>query len=87
MQYSHSPQPTRRGITVLTLLLLIITVIVGAIVVIRYLRSRPQASVAQPTQGMALLHQSFNKLNLSGMIEIVGRDSVNFLGVGPYSAG
>ena len=41
MPDSHSLDHRRRGITVLTLLLLIIAVIVAAIVLARYLRSRP----------------------------------------------
>lgn len=41
--------PERRGITVLGLLLLIIAIIVAAVFVIRYLRTRPAAAMGPPT--------------------------------------
>jgi hypothetical protein len=61
MLYSNSPRHDRRGITVLTLLLLIIALIVGAILLVRYVRSRPQVSVLLP-------HQPLDQLNLPGVI-------------------
>jgi flagellar biogenesis protein FliO len=39
----------RRGITVLTLLLIIIAVIVAAIFLVRYLQNRPAVSYALPS--------------------------------------
>jgi hypothetical protein len=83
----HSPQPNRRGMTVLTLLLLIIALIVGAILAVRYLRSRPQAFAPQPKHDTELLHQPFDQLNLSGVIEIVRCDTMDLLCVGPDSTG
>ena len=41
MQYGRSLQRKRDGITVLTLLLLIIAAIIAAIFLVRYLRTRP----------------------------------------------
>jgi len=38
----------RRGITVLTLLLIIIAVIIAAVFLVRYLRNRPAVSHAPP---------------------------------------
>lgn len=61
MSYSNSPRHGQRGITVLTLLLLIIALIVGTILLVRYLRSRPQVSVSLP-------HQPLDQLNLPGVI-------------------
>jgi hypothetical protein len=43
----------RRGITVLGLLLLIIAVIVAAVLLVRYLRTRPAAAMAPPTVTIA----------------------------------
>jgi uncharacterized membrane protein YidH (DUF202 family) len=66
----------RRGITVLGLLLLIIAVVIAAVFLVRYLRSRPTVS----------WHQPLNQLNLPGVIQIVRGDAVNLLRVGPHAA-
>jgi hypothetical protein len=50
------PHKGSRGITVLTLLLLIIAVVLGAILLVRYLRSRPAA--AQSSQVSLLWYQT-----------------------------
>lgn len=54
------PLHTRRGITVLTLLLLIMALVVGGILLARYLRSRPATTSsttpgALPAQPISLL--------------------------------
>jgi uncharacterized membrane protein YidH (DUF202 family) len=67
----------RRGITVLGLLLLIIALVVAAVFLVRYLRSRPAVS----------LHQPLEQLNLPGVIQIVRGDTVNLLRVAPHPAG
>jgi hypothetical protein len=67
----------RRGITVLGLLLLIIAVVIAAVFLVRYLRSRPTVS----------FHQPLDQLNLPGVIQIVRGDAVNLLPVGPYPPG
>jgi flagellar biogenesis protein FliO len=45
MRYSRSAPEARRGITVLSLLLLIIGLVIVAIFLVRYLRSRPAVSM------------------------------------------
>jgi flagellar biogenesis protein FliO len=49
MLYLHSAQSPRRGITVLGLLLLIIALVIAAVFLVRYLRSRPAAALVRPT--------------------------------------
>lgn len=49
MPYPRSTLRSRRGITVLSLLLLIITLVIVAIFLVRYLRNRPTVSSAPPT--------------------------------------
>ena len=46
MQYARSPRRNRDGITVLTLLLLIIAAIIAAIFLVRYFRTRPSLTRA-----------------------------------------
>jgi hypothetical protein len=69
------PQPrplgsARRGITVLTLLLLIVAAIIAAVFLVRYLHSRPAVSMQQhvvritPTSA----HQPFEQLYLPRVI-------------------
>jgi hypothetical protein len=77
MQHVWITRAARRGITVLGLLLLIIAIVIAALLLVRYLRSRPAVS----------FHQPFDQLNLSGVIQIMRGDTVNLLCVGPYSAG
>ena len=67
----------RRGITVLGLLLLIIAVVIAAIFLTRYLRSRPAVS----------WHEPLNELDLSRVIQVVSSDAVYLLGVGPDALG
>jgi hypothetical protein len=67
-----------RGITVLGLLLLIIAVIVTAVFLIGYLRSRPAAMS---------FHQPLDQLNLPRVVEVVRGNAVNLLGVGPHPFG
>jgi hypothetical protein len=43
MQPSHSAPRSRRGITVLTLLLIIIAIVIAAFFLVSYLRTRPTA--------------------------------------------
>jgi flagellar biogenesis protein FliO len=76
MQRGSNSRPARRGITVLSLLLLIIAVVIAAIFLVRYLRNRPAAS----------LHQPLDQLNLAGVVQVVRGDAVNLLRVGPHSA-
>ena len=71
----------RTGITVLGLLLLIIALMVGGFFLVRYLRSRPA------TAHSFLPHEPLDELNLSGVIEVVGGDAVDFLRVGPHPLG
>lgn len=54
MQRTRSTLRSGQGITVLTLLLLIIAVVIAAVFLVRYLQSRPAVSVA-PT---SVLHPS-----------------------------
>ncbi|HZA97163.1 MAG TPA: hypothetical protein VE399_00205 [Gemmatimonadales bacterium] len=56
MQLNFSSPTNRRGITVLTLLLIIIAVILVAFFLVSYLRTRPaqvQSSLGVPTAAMA----------------------------------
>jgi hypothetical protein len=69
-------RPGRRGITVLSLLLLIIAIVIAAIFLVRYLRDRPAVS----------LHQPLDQLNLAGVIQVMRGDAVNLLRVGPLPA-
>ena len=69
-------RPGRRGITVLSLLLLIIAIVIAAIFLVRYLRSRPTVS----------LHQPLDQLNLAGVVQVMRGDAVNLLRVGPHPA-
>jgi uncharacterized membrane protein len=51
MQTSHPSPQSRRGITVLTLLLIIIAIVIAAFFLVSYLRTRPapvQVSLAGP---------------------------------------
>ena len=66
---------TRRGITVLALLLLIIALMVGGFFLVRYACS-----------WLASM-QPLDQLNLAGVIEIVSGDAMDLLGVGPHSLG
>ena len=77
--------PGRRGITVLTLLLIIVAVMLLAFFFVSYLRTRPTQAHAGAVTPLA--HQPLDELNLPGVIQVVRRDPVDFLGVGPYSAG
>jgi hypothetical protein len=88
MQHGSSAPSARGGITVLGLLLLIIAVVIAAAFLVRYLRSRPRVSVLPPAnEEQSLRHQPFDQLNLTGMVKIVSGDTMNLLGVGPYSSG
>ncbi len=78
MRRFFSAGAPQRGITVLGLLLLIIAVIVAAIFLIGYLRSRP-AGVS--------FHQPLDQLNLPRVVEVVRGNPVNLFGVGPYPFG
>lgn len=79
------PVPTargpRRGLTVLGLLLLIIALVVAAVLLIRYLRSRPAAA------SVSLTHQTFDQLDLPGVIQVVRGDAVDLLYVPPHPLG
>ena len=79
-----------RGITVLSLLLLIIALMVGGFFVVRYLRGRQGATQSPPLvrpTPLSLSHELFDQLNLAGVVEIVSGDPMNLLGVGPHSLG
>lgn len=87
MEHPSATRNARRGITVLGLVLLIIAVILIAVFLVRYLRSRPAVSLL-PTEvaEINLSEESFDQLDLAGVIQVVRRDAVNLLGVGPYPA-
>ena len=88
MQLRSISPTSRRGITVLTLLLIIIGVILVAFFLVSYLRTRPaQVQSSSTAGGSSLSHQSLDQLNLSGMIQVVRRDPVDLLGIGPHPAG
>ena len=74
-----SSKSPRGGITVLSLLLLIIALVVAAIFVLRYLRTRPVAAHAAPLTLFRpqLSHQTFDQLDLPGVIQVVRGDAVN----------
>jgi hypothetical protein len=67
---------------VLGLLLLIIALVVAAILVVRYLRTRPVAAHPAPLTSFRprLSHQAFDQLDLPGVIQVVRREAVNLLG-------
>jgi hypothetical protein len=86
-----SPQQgSRQGITVLSLLLLIIALMVGGFFLVRYLRSRQPATqstpLVRPTTSV-LSHQLFDQLDLPGVVQVVSGDAMDLLSVGPYSLG
>jgi hypothetical protein len=85
----REPINTRHGITVLGLLLLIIALMVAGFFVVRYLRSRQAATQSPPlVRPVSILgHQTLDKLNLPGVIKIVGGNSVDLLCVGPDALG
>jgi hypothetical protein len=85
MQHSQSLWQNRRGITVLALLLLIIAVVILAFFLIRYLGTGTAPAPEVPTESS--FHQPLDQLNLSGVVEIVRRDPMDLLGVGPYTTG
>ena len=88
MQPSFFSPTSRRGITVLALLLIIIAVILVAFFLVSYLRTRPaqiQSSVGGSSSPLS--HQSFDQLDLPGVIQVVRGDSVDLLRVSPHSAG
>lgn len=80
MQRTRSRLRSGRGITVLNLLLLIIALVIAAIFLVRYLRTRPAVSSISS-------HESFDQLDLAGMIQIVRSNSMDLLRVGPHSSG
>ena len=86
MQSTESTLRSGRGMTVLTLLLLIIALVIAAVFLVRYLRSRPVGSSPSPTS-LSSPHQPFDQLNLPGVIQVVSGHSVNLLRIGPYSSG
>lgn len=93
-----SIQGRRRGITVLGLLLVIIALMVAGFFLVRYLRTRQGATESPPlvrpervslsTRPVILtrLHQPLDQLDLAGVIQVVRRDAVDLLGVGPHPA-
>lgn len=85
-----SQQGNRHGITVLSLLLLIIALMVGGFFLVRYLRSRQEPTqsppLVRPTTSV-LPHQLFDQLNLPGVVQVVSGDAMDLLSVGPYSLG
>ena len=84
--FHHNARIQRRGITVLGLLLLIIAVVVVAIYAVRYLRTGAVRQTAPVTSlQLRLPHQTFDKLDLPGVIEVVRGDAVNFLSQGPHT--
>lgn len=87
MEHRFASRNARRGITVLGLVLLIIAVILIAVFLVRYLRTRPAVSLL-PTEvaEVKLSQESFDQLDLAGVIQVVRRDAVNLLGVGPNPA-
>jgi hypothetical protein len=88
-----SIQGRRRGITVLGLLLVIIALMVAGFFLVRYLRTRQPATDGPPIirpepgqPGSLRLHQPLDQLDLAGVIEVVRRDAVNLLPIGPHAA-
>jgi hypothetical protein len=81
----------RRGITVLGLLLVIVALMVAGFFVVSYLRTRQGATDSPPIirpvpeQRSLRLHQPLDQLDLAGVIEVVRRDAVDFLPIGPHS--
>lgn len=84
----------RRGITVLGLLLVIIALMVVGFFLVRYLRTRQAATDSPPlirpepvslSRG-PVLHQPLDQLDLAGVIQIVRRDAVDLLPIGPHPA-
>lgn len=84
MQDSLSTLNPRRGMTVLTLLLLIIALVIAAIFLLRYLRSRPAAA---QLSSASLPHQPLDQLDLTSVIQVVRGDSMDLLRVRPHPAG
>jgi hypothetical protein len=79
---------SRRGITVLGLLLLIIALVLVAIYAVRYLRTGAVTHTTPVTSLRSRLpHQTLDQLNLPGVIEVVRGDAVDFLGQGPHTLG
>jgi hypothetical protein len=80
MHYSRSAPKARRGITVLSLLLLIIGLVIVAIFLVRYLRSRPAVS-AVPSH--VILSEAKDLLcvrpKLAGQILRFAQDEVSIL--------
>jgi hypothetical protein len=83
-----STQGRRRGITVLGLLLVIIALMVAGFFLVRYLRTRQAATQSPPLvrPSMSLGHQPLDQLDLAGVIQVVRRDAVDLLPVGPHPA-
>jgi hypothetical protein len=86
-------QGRRRGITVLGLLLVIIALMVAGFFAVRYLRTRQSAADSPPIirpepgqRGSLRLHQPLDELDLAGVIQVVRRDAVDLLRVGPHPA-
>jgi hypothetical protein len=83
----------RRGITVLGLLLVIIALMVAGFFLVRYLRTRQAAPDSPPLvrpepeqRGSLRLHQPLDELDLPGVIQVVRRDAVDLLPIGPHPA-
>ena len=80
--------PSRRGITVLTLLLIVIALMLLAFFFVSYLRTRPaQAQSGSRGSAPQLAHQPLDQLNLPGVIQVVRRDAVDLLPVRPHTTG
>jgi hypothetical protein len=81
------PVNTRRGITVLSLLLLIIGLLVVGFFLVRYVRTRPTVTRPVSVLRMRSGHQPLDQLNLSGVIQVVSGNTVDLLRVGPHALG
>jgi hypothetical protein len=85
-----SIQGRRRGITVLGLLLVIIALMVVGFFLVRYLRTRQGTTdsppLIRPERGSLRLHQPLDQLDLAGVIQVVRRNSVDLLPIGPHPA-
>jgi flagellar biogenesis protein FliO len=84
MQSTQSPLRSGKGITVLGLLLLIIALVIAAVFLVRYLRTRPAVS-SGPRHVSP--HQPLDQLDLAGVIQIVRGHPVNLLRVRPHPSG